>query len=160
MTWRKRSTLLSRPHGITIPATSVLIAPQWLLAPVSRRQDLGCNRTPAKSRFVRSLTNDHLLDKRISSFRYLPSSMRDRDSCRTVQECPDYFSDFPENEEYALPFLPNLKTDVVRQPAGRDSCWGAAAHSAQVVVSHHKAARFNKTQVAMESSAIDSSTEL
>ena len=160
MTWRKRSTLLSRPHGITIPATSVLIAPQWLLAPVSRRQVLGCNRTPANSRFVRSLSNDHLRDKRISSFRYLPSSMRGRDSCRTVQECPAYPSEFPENEEYALTFLPNLKTDVVRQPAGRDSSRGAAAHSAQAVVSHHKAARFTHTQVAMESSAIDSSTEL
>lgn len=159
MTWRKRSTLLSCPHGITIPATSVLIAPQWLLAPVSRRRILGRNRTPAKSRFVRSLSNDHLLDKPISSFRYLPSSMRDRDPCRSVQECPVYPSDFPENEEYALTFPSNLKTVVVRQPAGRDGSKGAAAHSSQVVVSHHKAATFSNTQVAMEPSATNSSTE-
>lgn len=160
MTWRKRSTLLSRARGITIPATPVLNAPQWLLAPISRRRILGCNWTPATSRSVRSLTNDHLLDKRSASFRYLPNSMRDRDSCRTVQECPVYPSDFPENEEYALPFPSNLKTDVVRQPVGRDSCRGAAAHSAQVDVSRHKAATFSNTQVAMDSSAIDSSTEL
>ena len=160
MTWRKRNTLLSCVRSTANPATSVLSASQLLLAPVSRCHALGCNRTPAKLRFVRSLTNDYLLDKRSASYRYVPSSMKDREPCRTVQECLVFPSDFPENEEYALPFLPNLKTDIERQSAWRDSSRVAAPHIAQVDVSHHKAAWFSNTQVAMELGAIDSSTEL